>query len=640
MNYMRNIIFLIFTIPCFLFSQESRKIDSLLSLIEKTKVDSIKSKKYAELLNEVKFQHPDSTRHLFEKAHSLTFKNGFKEILANLHNNRAIPFGVYGINDSCIKHLNTSVQYFKELTPVPNDIGFAYNNLGSAYGQLGYYTLSYKNQLKALKAAELAKDSFLIAFRTQGLAITYYKLNEPEISLYYALQAYDFFKNQPDNYLKINNIIRTSGVYELINNYDSALVFIQKAEDLIKKYKNGVDLSLLFSTKGEVLRKKNQYHAAVESFNKALFYCDSLGLENDKFVPYWGLINIFMSQNDNSQANFYLSKVLKLANTRNEFDHKTGSYKLAYQYYKKTGKPSEALKYLELFKQWSDSVINEKKQKQIIESNIIYNTDKNEQLLKYQQKENQLQRIELDIKEKTLWLISILSIIFILSILLFYIQRQKAIKSKHKNQLLEMQVEIQDGIKQELASSLHTGMGSELSAIILGLENKNENNRLTKEIEQIKNHYNSIRNKSSLLKIPSFIQTTIEEEIQDIVSSYKTNDLNINCSIYSEQSWLDIHPIIQQNIFRISQELLLNTVKHAQAKEIELQITRHQSEINLMYEDNGVGYNPQEIRKQLGYKNEIIARVASIKGTFTDDSIINQGANLQFKFPVIYEKKN
>jgi len=229
-------------------------------------------------------------------------------------------------------------------------------------------------------------------------------------------------------------------------------------------------------------------------------------------------------------------------------------------------------------------------------------------------------------------------VLFLTILLVYFVGYIIRIKQNHEKQLLQKQIETQDSIKKELASELHSGAGSELMSIIINLENKDKDNKFSEEIERIREHYKTIRSKSHLLSIPSFTQTSIKEEINDLIRTLKTESQNINCNIFPENGWAGIHPIIQQSIYRITQELFTNTIKHANASEINIQLTRDSTEIILMYKDNGSGYNPKEIIQNLGYKNEIINRIINIKGSFADDSQVGSGAELSFTFPLNYEK--
>ncbi len=83
-------------------------------------------------------------------------------------------------------------------------------------------------------------------------------------------------------------------------------------------------------------------------------------------------------------------------------------------------------------------------------------------------------------------------------------------------------------------------------------------------------------------------------------------------------------------LYRISQELLNNILKHAHASKLEVQLVRHRESIVLMVSDNGVGFDTTAILtngKGHGLKN-IISRVEAIDGTLNIDSAIGKGTTI------------
>lgn len=71
-------------------------------------------------------------------------------------------------------------------------------------------------------------------------------------------------------------------------------------------------------------------------------------------------------------------------------------------------------------------------------------------------------------------------------------------------------------------------------------------------------------------------------------------------------------------LFRIIQELVNNTLKHAQATQITLNLEFIENEVELFYTDNGVGYNPDQLTDSgsLGLKN-IESRAKLLEGNIS-----------------------
>lgn len=82
-------------------------------------------------------------------------------------------------------------------------------------------------------------------------------------------------------------------------------------------------------------------------------------------------------------------------------------------------------------------------------------------------------------------------------------------------------------------------------------------------------------------------------------------------------------------LFRISQELLNNILKHAQASTILVQLTEHDGRINLTVEDNGRGFDPKKLKTApgVGWLN-IKSRVEYLNGTLDLRSTPGQGTSV------------
>jgi signal transduction histidine kinase len=84
------------------------------------------------------------------------------------------------------------------------------------------------------------------------------------------------------------------------------------------------------------------------------------------------------------------------------------------------------------------------------------------------------------------------------------------------------------------------------------------------------------------------------------------------------------------------QELCTNIIKHSQANEVNIYLTQHNnSEINIIIEDNGKGFNPKQamLKDGIGLKS-IEKKVEQMGGTFTIDSVISKGTTIIIDSPI------
>ncbi|MFT4601884.1 MAG: signal transduction histidine kinase [Arenicella sp.] len=92
-------------------------------------------------------------------------------------------------------------------------------------------------------------------------------------------------------------------------------------------------------------------------------------------------------------------------------------------------------------------------------------------------------------------------------------------------------------------------------------------------------------------------------------------------------------------MYRITQEFINNSIKHANASLIKVELGYHESEneVSLLLSDNGNGFDMKKLTKigeNRGYQN-LITKVKAFKGVAQMNSEIGKGTTTFVKFPII-----
>jgi signal transduction histidine kinase len=86
----------------------------------------------------------------------------------------------------------------------------------------------------------------------------------------------------------------------------------------------------------------------------------------------------------------------------------------------------------------------------------------------------------------------------------------------------------------------------------------------------------------------------------------------------------------------VLQEIVNNIIKHAKATEVSIQMIKHEKELTLLVEDNGVGFNVEKTLGEfsgIGLKN-IQSRVAFLNGEVFFDSTPGKGTTVTIEIPI------
>jgi signal transduction histidine kinase len=91
---------------------------------------------------------------------------------------------------------------------------------------------------------------------------------------------------------------------------------------------------------------------------------------------------------------------------------------------------------------------------------------------------------------------------------------------------------------------------------------------------------------------------------------------------------------IKTEIYRVTQQTLNNIAEHSKADSVRLSLGRKGDEIELIIQDNGMGFNLEEIHSQEGSKRglgltSMIERTELSGGTFVVESTAGAGTTIR-----------
>ncbi len=105
-----------------------------------------------------------------------------------------------------------------------------------------------------------------------------------------------------------------------------------------------------------------------------------------------------------------------------------------------------------------------------------------------------------------------------------------------------------------------------------------------------------------------------------------TKLLNLKIDVHAED--VSINEATTAHLYLICQEALSNSIKHGQANEISIKLSQKESNLLIIIEDNGLGFDPKSLRNEgLGLKS-MQERCDIIEALFTIESHLNQGTKI------------
>lgn len=225
----------------------------------------------------------------------------------------------------------------------------------------------------------------------------------------------------------------------------------------------------------------------------------------------------------------------------------------------------------------------------------------------------------------------VLTVFFIVLIAVF-IHKFK----KKQAELLSAVLESQEKERKRIGSDLHDEIGPLLSAAkiqleLLKSEKGIDESNVTELQELLDAIFTGIR-----ISVQSLVPTTLYHYGLVIAVKELCNKLNTaECKIeFSGDVTMKVPIPAQLNMYRIIQELLNNSVKHAHSSQIKLAFRQSETVFSINVSDNGIGLNSNKdlLTAGIGLKN-IKSRVSVLNGKMIIKSAINQGTFVQVRIP-------
>ncbi|MCD9015898.1 sensor histidine kinase [Parachryseolinea silvisoli] len=188
----------------------------------------------------------------------------------------------------------------------------------------------------------------------------------------------------------------------------------------------------------------------------------------------------------------------------------------------------------------------------------------------------------------------------------------------------------QDMERQRIAEELHDNLGSLLVTLTMYVDTSLKSEKtdfqwqFAESISKLAHQANEeVRKISHRLDSAALKHFGFRQAVKDLVQVVSdSGSVRVHCTLELNA---DVQTEVSINLYRILQELINNTLKHARATEIDVTITQVKTEyLSVIYEDNGVGIqSPLTQANGIGLRN-IATRVEKMGGTL---HIGNKGKN-------------
>ena len=281
--------------------------------------------------------------------------------------------------------------------------------------------------------------------------------------------------------------------------------------------------------------------------------------------------------------------------------------------------------------------------------NMTVNKQTSELEKKYQslKKDNEIlnQRSQIFIRNISLTVLAIFLMFGFISYKYFQ-NKQKALLQKEilyqQDLATKAVMNTEDIERKRMATQLHDGIAQLLSAALMNVnvleEFKNDDQNFYKILDKTKNIMSDaildVRTLSHQIMPNMLIKNSLADALRDLISKTTSTKLDIDLRVDGLQD--NLNQNIQVVMYRIIQECINNTIKHANANKVQISIFQTKHWIEAAFNDNGKGFNPLKINSNndgIGLDN-IKSRVDMLKGELQLKSTEGEGTLIKMKIPL------
>ncbi|MBO9674267.1 MAG: sensor histidine kinase [Sphingobacteriaceae bacterium] len=641
------LIFLVGFISVVAQAQAVKNKDSLLRLLPEAKEDTSKVLLYLDIGNTYELDDIKTAGKYYLMAGSLSKRLNYKRGIIKFISDYTGILNARGSFDSSLLLNKQAIQLAKEL----NDkviIAKTTANTGNSYNFLGQYEEAVYHYETAKKYFDEINNPYLSARMNDLIQNVYYRLYQYKKGIEYGKDAVHYFRSAGKEIELGQSLLNLANNYQSLKYNDSALVCYKEGLSISKKtgYK-ALELACLIGT-GNIYFHHYDVNRMQKYYEDALLLSKQISDPEGEVIAGRGMALYFLLKKDFKTAKDYISASLKIADSLDLKQEKFENLKVISSILFGLHDVITAEKYLD-----SSAVIETKLRGEEIQNKTLllekrFETEKKEAQIK-------LQKAQLRQKSNLIYfLVAGALALLLISILTYrnYKHRQKLQQAKIDELETEKQLTATEAVlkgeeqeRTRLAKDLHDGLGGMLSGIKFSLNTVKENLIMTpdnahafeRSIDMLDSSIKEMRRVAHNMMPEILVKYGLDAALKEFCTEIdRSGVVHVSYQSVGMQQ-AEIAQTASVTIYRIVQELLNNAIKHANAKNVLVQLHQSAQEklLAVTVEDDGSGFDADVLKQSggMGWPN-IKNRVDFLKGRIDLQSNPGKGTSVMIEINI------
>ena len=206
------------------------------------------------------------------------------------------------------------------------------------------------------------------------------------------------------------------------------------------------------------------------------------------------------------------------------------------------------------------------------------------------------------------------------------VQEIKTIKANLEGRDLE---------RMRIAKDWHDGIGNSLSTLRLILDTIQAQNpeRHTEALILLEHTQREFRQIVDNELVNDFLdKDAVIKTLAKWKRQLQFGNIELQFNVYNLNLYNEASISLKSHLYRMTQELLTNSLKHAHASQIKIAFKEEQNVLSLIVEDNGTGF--REIISENSFLRSIKYRLIILDGKIVVDAKENEGAKVVLFLPL------
>lgn len=618
-----------------LCSQDRKAIDSLYRLFHGENDLKVRANLlYAIADEQDNAGNPDEGFRYADSIELLAQAANYRKGMAYAFDIRGWAWHNKGHHTEALALFHRELDIFNQLNDLEGQ-GRTFNNIASCWHEMAVQDSSIVYKLKSLTVRERIGKPGDIAAALSNIGNTYVDVQAYDKGIEMLRRALRIRRQLGEEKRSMYTHNNLAVAYGKKGDFEKSVAHADTGIAIALKYNNKMVAGVISGGMGHVLNQQKRYQESIQWCERSLKYLKEANREANMVFPLCNMAEAYIGLGryakglEVNQEGWALMQKLHLQDPLDPY-HK--NFANAYEGLKDY---ANAYKWHKIYFTRIDTTTQNDYLSKIANIEARYNLAKKQQELSEQKAAN--------FRQKTILYGLCVALIGLIAFgWLFYnrfrLRKQAELHAaiiREQRAGLNAVIEAQEAERSRIAKDLHDGIAQELVALKLGFSALER--RVSEKLPEVKPRFSELdqqldisctelRSIAHLMSPPILTQKGLAPSLEWLLRSTLQPAgiaAEFDCGTLPD----NLPDKVKTGIYRITQELLNNIVRHAGASLVRLQLNQQANALVMRVEDNGKGYDFEKAKQQgsMGLLN-IRSRVSTLDGTFSVNTLQPHGS--------------